>query len=121
MEIQTVIILMAIFLAAVGLYISIISWHTWRRLDDKLIGAKAFLNKKFLNRNFIFVFITGALVGLHTLLEFFEIFYYPSILIPFAKGIRLFYFITLMLSMILLVVLAYNWCRLICNQKISKI
>ena len=117
MEVQVVILITAVFMAIIGLFLTIISWFSWRYIDDDFIRAKAFLNKEFLNRNFILVFIAGAFVGLHTLLEFIEIWGYPSELIPFAKEIRLFYFLTLTISMILLVVLAYCWYKLVCYQK----
>jgi hypothetical protein len=117
MEVQVVILITAVFLTIIGLYLSIISWFSWRGIEDDVMRAKAFLNKKFLNRNFNLVLIIGAFVGLHTLLEFIEILGYPSALIPFAKEIRLFYFLTLTISMILLVVLAYCWYKLVCYQK----
>lgn len=117
MEMDVVILITAVFLTIIGLYLSIISWFSFRRIDDDVMRAKAFLNKKFQNRNFILVLITGAFVGLHILLEFIEVFGYPSSLIPFAKEIRLFYFLTLTISMISLVVLAYCWHKLVCYQK----
>lgn len=117
MEVQVVILITAVFLAIIGLYLSIISWFSFRRIDDKFLRAKAFLNKKFQNRNFILIFMTVVFLGLHTLLEFIEILGYPFALIPFAKEIRLFYFLTLTISMILLVVLAYYWRKLVCHQE----
>lgn len=117
MEMEVVFLITAVFLTIIGLYLSIRSWFSWRCIDDDVMRAKAFLNTKFQNRNFNLVFIAGAFVGLHTLLEFIEIFGYPSALIPFAKEIRLFYFLTLTISMISLVVLAYCWYKLVCYQK----
>ena len=117
MEVQVVILITAVFMAIIGLFLSIITSFSWRYINDDFIRAKAFLNRKFLNRSFILVFIAGAFVGLHTILEFIEIFGYPSELIPFAKEIRLFYFLTLTISMISLVVLAYCWYKLVCYQK----
>jgi hypothetical protein len=117
MEVQVAILITAVFLTIIGLYLSIISWFSWRCIDDDVMRAKAFSNKKFHNRNFNLVLITGAFVGIHTLLEFIEIFGYPSALLPFAKEIRLFYFLTLTISMISLVVLAYYWNKLVCSQK----
>ena len=117
MEMEVVFLITAVFLTIIGLYLSIISWFSFRHIDDKILRAKAFLNNKFQNRNFILFLMTVVFVGLHTLLEFIEIFGYPSALIPFAKEIRLFYFLTLTISMISLVVLAYCWYKLVCYQK----
>lgn len=120
MEVQVVILITAVFLTIIALYLSIISWFSYRHIDDKFLRARAFLNIEFQNRNFILIFMTVVFVGLHTLLEFIEIFGYPSALIPFAKEIRLFYFLTLVISMILLVVLANCWCKLVRNNKSTR-
>ncbi len=116
MEMEVAFLITAVFLTIIALCLSIISWFSFRRIDDKILRAKAFLNIEFQNRNFILFFMTVVFVGLHTLLEFIEIFGYPSML-PFAKEMRLFYFLTLTISMILLVVLAYCWYKLVCYQK----
>ncbi len=114
-EVQIVFLITAAFLTIIALYLSIISWFSRRCINDDVMRAKAFLDKKFQNRNFILIFMTVVFVSLHTLLEFIGIFGSPSELIPFAKEIRLFYFLTLTISMILLVVLAYCWYKLVCS------
>lgn len=111
-ELQVIVLLITALIAIIGLYFSIKAWSSWRRTDDEVLRARAFLSRQFLNRNFMFVFITGAFVGIHTLLEFVEIFGYPSALMQFAQEIRIFYFLTLTISMLLLVLLAYYWCKL---------
>jgi hypothetical protein len=117
MELVDVILITTVFLTIIALYLSIISFFSFRHIDDKFLRAKAFLNIEFQNRNFMLIFMTVIFVGLHTLLEFIEIFGYPSVLIPFAKEIRLFYVLTLTVSMILLVVLAYCWHKLVSYKK----
>jgi hypothetical protein len=117
MELQVVILATTVLIAIIGLYFSIKAWSSWVRVDDEIIRARAFLTRQFLNRNFMLIFITGAFVGLHTLLEFIEIFGYPSALMQFAQEIRILYFLTLTISMLLLVILAYYWCKLVSFQK----
>lgn len=117
MELQVVILAITVLIAIIGLYFSIKAWSSWVRVDDEIIRARAFLTRQFLNRNFMLIFITGAFVGLHTILEFIEIFGYPSALMQFAQEIRILYFLTLTISMLLLVILAYYWCKLVSFQK----
>jgi len=116
-ELQVVILITTVLITIIGLYFAIKAWSSWRCLDDEIIRARAFLTREFLNRNFMLVFITGAFVGLHTILEFIEIFGYPTALIQFAQEIRILYFLTLTISMLLLVLLAYYWCKLVSSHK----
>lgn len=116
-ELQVVILVITVLIAIIGLYFAIKAWSSWRRIDDDILRARAFLTRQFLNRNFMLVFITGAFMGLHTILEFIEIFGFPSVLMQFAQEIRMLYFLTLTISMLLLVLLAYYWCKLVSSQK----
>lgn len=112
-ELQVAILGITLLIALIGLYLSILSWSSWRHMDDDVLRARAFLTRKFLTRNFILVFVSGAFMGLHTVLEFFEVFGHPSALMRFVQEIRINYFLTLTFSMFLLVLLAYYWSKLI--------
>jgi len=116
-ELQTVILGITVSIAIIGFFFSIKSWSSWRNIDDNTLRGRVFLTRKFLNRNFMLVFITGAFVAFHTILEFIEIFGYPSVLIPFAQWVRTLYFSTLTVSMFLLVLLAYFWFKLVSTNK----
>jgi hypothetical protein len=118
-ELQVIILVITVLIAIIGLYFAIKAWSSWVRVDDEILRARAFLTKQFLNRNFVLIFITGAFVGLHTLLEFIEIFGYPSALTQFAYPMRIIYFLTLTASMLLLVLLAYYWRKLLLPQKLG--
>lgn len=116
-ELQVIILVITVLIAIIGLFFSIKTWSSWRRKDDEVLRARAFLTREFLNKNFMLIFITGAFVGLHTLLELIEIFGYPSALMQFAQQIRILYFLTLTISMFLLVLLAYYWYNLLSSPK----
>lgn len=118
MELQVVILATTVLIAIIGLYFSIRAWSSWVRVDDEVLRARAFLTREFLNRNFVLIFSTGAFVGLHTLLELIEIFGYPPALTQFAQQIRIISFSTLTASMLLLVLLAYYWRKLLSLQKL---
>ncbi|MFQ6071942.1 MAG: hypothetical protein ACE5KT_04470 [Methanosarcinales archaeon] len=110
-EIILAIIAFALLCALIGLYITLRVWSIWRHTDINLIRAKVFLKKDFLNKNFIFVFLVGALVSLHVIFEFME-FYgtIPSVVLPFWD---LVYIIEISTVLILLVILAYEWFKII--------
>lgn len=104
----------AVLFAIIGLIFAIKAWSLWTRTADDLLRAKAFLTKPFLYRNFKIIFIVGAFVALLTFLEFVEFFGYTSVLMQFAQLMR---FLALTISMLLLVLLAYYWCKLLSSPK----
>ncbi|MFA4957802.1 MAG: hypothetical protein WC556_12605 [Candidatus Methanoperedens sp.] len=112
-ELQIIILVITILIAVIGLYFAFKAWSSWRHTDDEIIRARAFLTKSFLNKNFLLVFLTGAFMGLHTLLEFFEIFGYPSALMQYVQIFYNIYILTLTISLLLLVLLAYYWQKLL--------
>lgn len=114
-ELNSVIVMITVLIAFIGLFFSIKAWSSWRNMDNNMFRARVFLTKNFLNRNFSLVFIMGAFVGFHTILEFIETFGFP--LIPFAKEVRTVYFSTLTISMVLLSLLAYQWFKLVLTNK----
>lgn len=111
-ELEAAILLFTVLIALIGLSFSIIAWSSWKRLDDDVLRARAFLTKKFLTRNFILVFISGAFVGFHSIFQFIEIFGYPS-LMRFEQEIRICHYLSQTFSLSALVILAYSWCKLI--------
>jgi len=115
-----VILLVIMVFIAINVYFSIRAWPSWKRTDDGVLRAKAFLNKDFLNRNFMLVFITGASFGLHTFLEFIEIFEYPEAWTQFTQQIRILSLFTLTASMLLLVLLEYYWCKLLIRKTLKR-
>jgi len=112
-EIQIIILVITILIAVIGLYFTFKAWSSWRHTNDEVIRGRAFLTKSFLNKNFLLVFITGAFVAIHTLLEFVEIFGYPSALMQHVQIFYNVYILTLAISMLLLVLLAYYWQKLL--------
>lgn len=116
----SVIFLIIMVFIAINVYFSIRAWPSWKGTGDGVIRAKAFLNKDFLNRNFMLVFITGASFGLHTFLEFIEIFGYPEAWTQFTQHIRILSLLTLTASMLLLVLLEYYWCKLLIRKILKR-
>ena len=50
----------SILLAFIGLYFVIRVWLKWKNIDIEVLKAKVFLNKKFLERNWMYVFLAGS-------------------------------------------------------------
>ena len=112
-ELQIAILGITVLIALIGLYFSMLAWSSWRHMDDDVLRARAFLTRKFLTRNFILVFVSGAFVGFHTIFELVDIFGYPSALMRFEQEIRISHYLSLTFSLFLLVLLACYWYKLI--------
>ncbi len=112
-ELQAAILGITVLIALIGLYLSILSWSSWRHMDDDVLRARAFLTRKFLTRNFILVFVSGAFVGFHTIFQLIEIFGCPSAFMRFEQEIQIVHYLSLTFSLFLLVLLAYYWYKLI--------
>lgn len=59
----------SLILAFIGLYFVVRVWSKWNTIDMEVLKAKVFLNKKFLERNWLYVFIAGAVLTIHQATE----------------------------------------------------
>lgn len=114
---ELVILGLAVLLAIVGLFIVLKASFLFKRTPDDVLRAKVFLAKPFLYRNLIIIFMVSTLVSLHTVLEFIDYGVVIQILIPYASNIHIIYSLTLAISMFLLALLAYYWCKLLSSPK----
>ena len=103
----------SVVLALIGLYIVIRVWGKWRQLDIEAIRGRVFLNKKFLERNWIYVFLTGATVTLHQFIGVVQ----PSIFISNNGMLYAFSETFEFLTLVFLVILAYEWYRVLHLKK----
>ncbi len=117
MNTELIILELAVLFAIVGLVIVLKASFLFKHTPDDILRAKVFLAKPFLYRNLCLVFIASALVALHTVLEFVEYGVVIQILIPYASNIHIIYSLTLAISMFLLALLAYYWCKLLSSPK----
>ncbi len=116
-DIVTILIGSGILFAITGSYFAIKAWVLWTRTSDDIIRGRAFLNRQFLYRNFILVFIVGFLVAAHLFLELIDIYGLPLGLEMHRQQIGMFHILLLTASMLLLIFLAYYWCRLLSPLK----
>lgn len=94
----------SVVLALIGLYFVIRIWIKWEYLDMDVIQARVFLNKKFIERNWLYVFLAGASITVHQLIKFLTSSNYVSS--PWLNQIS---YIIEFLVLVLLVMLAYEW------------
>lgn len=87
-----------------GLYFVIKIWIRWNTMDADVIKARVFLNKKFIERNWLYVFLAGASLTSHQLIKFLTSENYITSL----WLTQLSYIIEFMV-LVLLVMLAYEW------------
>ncbi len=102
----------SVLLALIGFYFVFLIWIKWRNIDMDILKARVFLNKKFLEKNGIYIFLSGASLTAHQFMGF-------LIQLNFITGnsiysvSELFEFIALMFFLIL----AYEWLVLISAKK----
>ncbi len=94
----------AVLFSIAGFIFAIKAFLFFRNTPDDVLRAKIFLNKNFLRNNLILVFTVGALVCVHAVLEFIEVF-----TTPFTHAAGLIYSITLPMIAFLISLLAYLW------------
>ena len=59
----------AVILGLIGLYFVIMILAKWQKMDIDIIKARAFLNRKFLIKNWQYIYISGASQVTHIFLD----------------------------------------------------
>ncbi|MCZ7402514.1 MAG: hypothetical protein O8C61_09855 [Candidatus Methanoperedens sp.] len=59
----------SIVLGLIGLYLVIRIWTKWQIMDLDIIKARVFLNRKFLIKNWLYTFLSGASLVTHQFLD----------------------------------------------------
>ncbi len=101
-----------ILLAIIGLYLVMKILVLWNHTSNDVIKAKVFLNKQFLNRNFMFTLVLGFFVVGQFFLQFVDTYGLLSGLDIQQIGV-----LFSVVSMILLVTLASFWLKLLSSPK----
>jgi|SRR3989304_5188319 len=112
-ELHNGLIIIGILFAIIGLYYSSRSWFIWKNMDEDTVRAKVFLTKDFLNENFKIMLIVGFLVAVQFIFELTQFFGFSSIFFVSGQQIEAIYLGTLTLTMLLMVLSAYFWYRLL--------
>ncbi|MCD4843906.1 MAG: hypothetical protein K8R25_05405 [Methanosarcinales archaeon] len=108
--ISIIVNLASIILALIGLFFVIGNWRVWKRIGSDIIKAKAFLNKGFLEWNWIGIVVVGALIVTRRVFRFFEL---MTDEIMMSHKIEVIFDVIGFLVIFLLFLIAYQWYKLI--------
>ncbi|PWB56071.1 MAG: hypothetical protein C3F06_01765 [Candidatus Methanoperedenaceae archaeon] len=103
-------------IGVIGFYLVIKIWKKWQHIDIDLIKARVFLNRNFLVKNWQYTFLTGASQAAHQFLDF-------IVSLGYLTGSSFVGHISSILEfmvLIFLVVLAYEWYKMIYSKNEKK-
>jgi len=69
MELFNLLLVLTIMFSFAGLYFVVRIWFVWGEVDKAVLKARAFLNDKFLIKNWLYAFLTGAFFVAHTVIN----------------------------------------------------
>jgi hypothetical protein len=102
----------SVILALIGLYFVVRIWIKWRNIDMDILKARVFLNKKFLEKNGRYVFLSGASLTAHQFMGFLiQLNFITGDLTSSLSEILNF------MSLAFLLILAYEWLVLISTKR----
>lgn len=107
--INIILVSSSVILGFIGFFFVLNIWLVWKKVDMNVLKARVFLDPKFLIRNWIYIFITGAFIVVRRILELSKLLE-KDLLTPEMTAI----FDLLGLAVVtLLVMLAYTWYKLV--------
>ncbi len=107
-EIRIILVGSSVLTALIGLFLVIKIFMVWNRVDRNVLKARVFLDNTFLVKNWIFVFLSGAFIVVRIFVELLELLGF--ILISTSS---ILFDLSGLAVIILLVLLAYYWYRLV--------
>jgi len=100
----------SIILGLLGLFLVIKNWLVWRETNLDIIKARAFLDKKFLDKNWIYLVLVGGIIMSRRVYRYVELNSNGSVDVGFTE--LLFDFLGFFVILIL-VIMAYQWYKII--------
>lgn len=108
-EINILIVSCSVLISLIGLYFVLKIWLVWKNVDKTILKARVFLDSSFLTKNWIFVFMAGAFIAIRRVMQLLELLESYLINIP----VKIIGNLMGLSVIILLVLLAYYWYRLV--------
>lgn len=107
--VDVILVICSVIVAFAGLYFVLKIWLVWKRVDMNVLKARVFLDNRFLMRNWLYIFIAGAFTALIRVLQLL------SLSGVWIEGQRkaVIYDLMGLAVVVLLVLLAYHWYRLV--------
>ncbi|MDP2766934.1 MAG: hypothetical protein Q8O41_05730, partial [Candidatus Methanoperedens sp.] len=77
--INIILVFSSVAVAFIGLFFVLKIWLVWKRVDINVLKARVFLDKKFLVRNWIYIFIIGAFIVMRRIMELYDLLELPKL------------------------------------------
>lgn len=107
-EIRIIIVGGSVITSLIGLFFVIKIWMVWKHVNKEILKARVFLNSNFLEKNWICVFMAGAFIAVRRVVQLLELAGFPI-----TNTVAILFDLMGLAVIILLVLLAYYWYRLI--------
>jgi hypothetical protein len=114
-EIVNFLLILPLLLSIIGLYFVVRIWLVWNKIDPQVLKARVFLSEKFLIKNWVYVFLTGAFITSHVFMDSLRVFT-GMISEPITELIG---HLLHLLAIVMLVILAFEWYKII-NTIVKK-
>ena len=98
----------SVIVSFIGLYFVASIWAKWKYIDKDVLKARVFLDKKFLAKNWIYVFLAGAALTVHQMIDFLMSLNYIT-----GGWLREFSELFEFMTLLFFVILAYEWYKII--------
>ncbi len=110
-EIRIIIVGGSVIISLIGLFFVIKIWMVWKHVDKEILKARVFLNKNFLEKNWICIFMAGAFIAVRRVMQLLELLGFPII-----NSDTILFDLMGLAVISLLVLLVYYWYRLIYSR-----
>lgn len=107
--INIILVSSSVIFGFIGFFFVLKIWLVWKQVDMNVLKARVFLDPKFLIRNWVYIFVTGAFIVFRRMLELSELLY-KNLLTP---EMNIIFNLMGLVVVALLVLLAYYWYRLV--------
>ena len=101
-----------VIFAIINLYLFINIWKIWKNIEIDTIKARVFLNKNFVQRNWLYVFFSSASMLFHQLIDHLTTLNYLSneLVNDLSEIIEL-------MAFVFLIILTYEWYKVLQPKK----
>lgn len=107
-EINIILLALSVIIGFIGFFFVLKIFLVWRQVDMNVLKARVFLSKGFLVRNWIYIFLVGAIIVMQRLLALLD-----SLEISLPSSINILFDLLGVGVVVLLVLLAYYWYKLV--------
>ncbi len=108
-EINIILVSCSVIVGFIGFFYVLRIWMVWKNVDMNVLKARVFLDPKFLIRNWVYIFITGAFIVVRRILELSELLYNNLL----THEMTIIFNLMGLAVVTLLVSLAYYWYKLV--------